>query len=173
MSTRKVQPVSAVADEVRRLQAKGARVVFTNGCFDLHHPGHVELFARARAEGDALVVAINSDASVRRLKGPQRPVFSEDERAEILAAMRDVDWVCVFEDDTPLGTILRIRPDVLVKGADWKDKGIVGQREVEGWGGRVVAVSLVEGHSTTEVVSRVVERLQPSRKGDSGSRTSS
>ncbi len=161
MSTRKVQPVSAVADGVRRLQEKGARVVFTNGCFDILHPGHVALFARARAAGDALVVALNSDASVRRLKGPDRPVFPEDERAEILAAMRDVDWVCVFDDDTPLGTILEIRPDVLVKGSDWKDKGIVGQEEVESWGGEVITVDLVQGHSTTEVVSRVVERLEP------------
>ena len=173
MSTRKVQPVSAVAGDVRRLQRTGARVVFTNGCFDILHPGHVKLFARARAAGDALVVAINSDASVRRLKGPDRPVFSEDERAEILAAMRDVDWVCIFGDDTPLETILEIRPDVLVKGADWKEKGIVGQREVESWGGKVVAVDLVEGHSTSEVVSRVVERFQPPRKGDGGSAASS
>ena len=118
-------------------------------------------------------MAVNSDASVRRLKGPERPVFPEDERAEILAAMRNVDWVCIFEDDTPLATILEIRPDILVKGADWKDKGIVGQPEVEGWGGKVVAVELVEGHSTTEVIRRVLERSQTPRNDGSEPENSS
>lgn len=159
MSIRKVKSVSAVREDVRRLQQGGGKVVFTNGCFDIVHRGHVGLFARARALGDALVVALNSDRSVRRLKGDARPIFPEAERAEIVAAMRNVDLVCVFEEDTPLETILAIRPDVLVKGADWKDKGIVGQAEVEGWGGRVIAVDLLEGYSTTGVVERVVQRL--------------
>jgi D-beta-D-heptose 7-phosphate kinase/D-beta-D-heptose 1-phosphate adenosyltransferase len=142
--------------------------VFTNGCFDILHSGHVELFSRARGLGNALVVAINSDASVRRLKGRRRPIFEEGERAEILAAMRDIDFVCIFGDDTPLQTILGIRPDILVKGTDWKDKGIVGQTEVESWGGAVVAVDLVEGHSTTGIVERVVERLRPVTGTQSG-----
>jgi D-beta-D-heptose 7-phosphate kinase/D-beta-D-heptose 1-phosphate adenosyltransferase len=113
------------------------------------------LLEQARRLGDALVVAINSDASVRRLKGPNRPIFPEDERAEILQALEMVDYVCTFDEDTPLEAILKIRPDVLVKGADWADN-IVGSSEVEGWGGKVVALPLVEGQSTTGVIERVL-----------------
>jgi D-glycero-beta-D-manno-heptose 1-phosphate adenylyltransferase len=145
-----------VARAARGLQASGGKVVFTNGCFDVLHPGHIDLLRKARQLGDALVVAINSDASVRRLKGPARPVFSEDERAELLAALEMVDYVCTFDEDTPLEAILKIRPDILVKGSDWKDN-IVGQPEVEGWGGRVVAVPLVAGKSTTGIIERVLD----------------
>ena len=107
---------SSIAQEVRRLQSSGKKVVFTNGCFDLLHPGHLDLLTRARALGDVLVVAINSDNSVHRLKGPQRPVFPENERGEILSALEMVDYVCTFDEDTPLEAILEIRPDILVKG---------------------------------------------------------
>ena len=133
--------------------------MLTNGCFDILHPGHVDLFDRARREGDVLVVALNSDTSVRRLKGNKRPILGQDERAEIVAAMKAVDLVCVFDEDTPLAAILKIHPDVLVKGADWEVRGIVGQREVESWGGKVVVLGLVDGQSTTGIVNRVVERL--------------
>ena len=151
----------SIALQARRLQASGKKVVFTNGCFDVLHPGHLDLLTRARALGDALVVAINSDSSVRRLKGPNRPVFPEDERVEILSALSVVDFVCTFDEDTPLEAILEIRPDILVKGADWTDN-IVGSREVEGWGGKVVALPLVEGHSTTGIIERVLHRGSPS-----------
>jgi rfaE bifunctional protein nucleotidyltransferase chain/domain len=147
----------SVAEEARRLQASGKRIVFTNGCFDVLHPGHLDLLARARSLGDALVVAVNGDDSVKRLKGPKRPVFPENERAEILSAMEDVDFVCTFNEDTPLETILKIRPDILVKGADWVDN-IVGSAEVESWGGKVVALPLVPGKSTTGVIERVLNR---------------
>ncbi len=147
----------SVAEQVRRLQAGGKKIVFTNGCFDVLHSGHLELLARARALGDALIVAINGDDSVRRLKGPKRPVFPEDERAEILSALEAVDYVCTFNEDTPLETILQVRPDILVKGADWVDN-IVGSEQVEGWGGQVVALPLVPGQSTTGVIERVLER---------------
>ena len=147
----------AIAQEARRLQSTGKKVVFTNGCFDVLHPGHLDLLRRARGLGDALVVAINSDGSVRHLKGPGRPVFPENERGEILSALSMVDYVCTFDEDTPLESILKIRPDVLVKGADWVDN-IVGSKEVEGWGGKVVALPLVEGHSTTGVIERVLHR---------------
>jgi len=146
-----------IAREARRIQAAGKKIVFTNGCFDVLHPGHLDLLERARSLGDALVVAINSDVSVRRLKGPNRPVFPEGERGEILRALSFVDYVCVFDEDTPLEAILAIRPDVLVKGADWTDN-IVGSREVENWGGRVVALSLVAGQSTTGIIGRVLDR---------------
>lgn len=145
----------SIAQEARRLQASGKKIVFTNGCFDLLHVGHLDLLTRARALGDALVVAINSDRSVRRLKGPNRPVFPENERAEILSALRMVDYVCTFDEDTPLEAILEIRPDILVKGADWTNN-IVGSHEVEGWGGKVVALPLIEGHSTTGIIERVL-----------------
>jgi D-beta-D-heptose 7-phosphate kinase/D-beta-D-heptose 1-phosphate adenosyltransferase len=147
----------SITTEVRRLQTSGKKVVFTNGCFDVLHPGHLDLLSRARSMGDALVVAINSDSSVRRLKGPDRPVFPETERGEILSALDSVDYVCTFEEDTPLQAILEIRPDVLVKGADWTDN-IVGSKEVEGWGGKVVALPLVEGQSTTGIIERILHR---------------
>ena len=147
----------SISQEARRLQSSGKKVVFTNGCFDVLHPGHLDLLRRARALGDALVVAINSDASVQRLKGPDRPVFPENERGEILSALSMVDYVCTFDEDTPLEAILAIRPDVLVKGADWVDN-IVGSREVEGWGGKVIALPLVEGLSTTGIIERVLHR---------------
>jgi len=156
MSTQNIKTVDEAARLVRAYQAEGKCIVFTNGCFDLLHPGHVDLFERSRRQGDLLVVAVNSDPSVRRFKGSSRPIFDQDERAEIVAAMESVDLVCVFDEDTPLETILKIRPDVLVKGADWKDKGIVGQREVESWGGKVVALDLVEGQSTSGILERIV-----------------
>ena len=149
----------SIGQEVRRLQSSGKRIVFTNGCFDILHPGHIDLLTRARQLGDALVVAINSDSSVRRLKGSSRPIFPEDERAEILSALEVVDYVCMFDEDTPRETILTIHPDVLVKGADWV-ANIVGQREVEAWGGRVEALPLVAGQSTTGVIERVLLGLQ-------------
>src|SRR5215471_18499874 len=148
----KYEPLESVAERTRLLQAQGRKVVFTNGCYDILHPGHVDLLYRARALGDVLVVAINSDESVRRLKGPSRPIFNENERAEILAGLEMVDFVCTFADDTPLQAILAIRPDVLVKGADWLEDGIVGQEEVEGWGGHVVALPLTAGKSTTGII---------------------
>jgi len=148
-----------VAAEAHRLQAQGQRVVFTNGCFDLLHPGLIESLRAARALGDALVVAINTDASVRRNKGQSRPIFAENERAEILAALEPVDYVTTFDEDTPLETILAIRPDILVKGADWGLDGIVGREEVESWGGTVVALPLVDGQSTSGIIERVLERF--------------
>jgi rfaE bifunctional protein nucleotidyltransferase chain/domain len=146
-----------ISTEARRLQSAGKKVVFTNGCFDVLHPGHLHLLTHARSLGDALVVAINGDDSVRRLKGPNRPVFPESERAEILSALNAVDYVCTFNEDTPLEAILAIRPDVLVKGADWADN-IVGSKEVEGWGGKVVALPLMQGQSTTGIIERVLHR---------------
>lgn len=152
-----VSSVPAVAGEVRRLQSAGKRIVFTNGCFDILHSGHIDLLSRARGLGDALVVAINTNASVARMKGPDRPIIPQDERGELLSGLGMVDFVCTFEEDTPLQAILEIRPDVLVKGADWTSN-IVGQSEVESWGGKVVALPLIEGRSTSGIVERVLAR---------------
>lgn len=152
-----VASLQAIAKEVRKLQVTGNKVVFTNGCFDILHAGHIDLLSHARSLGDVLVVAINSDTSVARMKGVNRPIIPEHERAEILAGIECVDFVGTFDDDNPLQAILEIHPDVLVKGADWMSN-IVGQREVESWGGSVVTVPLVEGLSTTSIVERVVER---------------
>ncbi len=131
------------------------RVVFTNGVFDLLHPGHVDVLAQARALGDALVVGLNSDMSVRRLKGQERPVRTEAERAYVLAALRDVDAVVVFSEDTPQDLIRHLRPDVLVKGGDYTLETVVGRDDVEAWGGRVVIVPLRPGQSTTSIIEKL------------------
>jgi D-beta-D-heptose 7-phosphate kinase/D-beta-D-heptose 1-phosphate adenosyltransferase len=128
------------------------RVVFTNGVFDLLHPGHVDVLLGARRQGDALIVAVNSDDSVRRLKGPARPVRSEGERAYVLAAFEMVDCVVLFEQDTPLELIERLRPDVLVKGGDYREETIVGASQVRAWGGSVIVVPLTPGQSTTNII---------------------
>jgi rfaE bifunctional protein nucleotidyltransferase chain/domain len=138
-----------------RWRAQGRRVVFTNGCFDLLHPGHVALLEAARGKGDVLVVGINSDASVRALKGEGRPLVPADERAEMLLALESVDAVVVYDEPTPREVIAALLPDVLVKGADWAADAIVGREEVEAAGGRVERVPLVPGRSTTSLVERI------------------
>ena len=141
--------------ERERLRAAGARLVFTNGVFDLLHVGHVRYLAQARALGDALVVAINSDRSVRELKGPARPVFDEAERAEILAALRHVDYVVVFDDISPRSLIKSLLPDVLVKGGDYQLDEIHGREEVEAAGGKVISLPFVPGASTSSLIDRM------------------
>jgi len=130
-------------------------VVFTNGVFDLIHPGHVDVLIAARAAGDALLVGVNSDASVRRLKGAERPVRGQAERALVLAALEAVDAVAIFDEDTPLELINATRPDVIVKGGDYTPDTVVGRREVESWGGRVVIVPLTPGQSTTAIIEKL------------------
>jgi D-beta-D-heptose 7-phosphate kinase/D-beta-D-heptose 1-phosphate adenosyltransferase len=142
----------------QRLRDHGRRVVFTNGCFDLLHPGHVHYLTEARALGDALIVALNSDASVRRLKGEGRPILNETERAEVMAALAAVDWVTVFDEDTPRQLIAALLPDVLVKGGDWPIEQIVGREEVEAAGGRVLSLPYREGCSTTDIIERIRSR---------------
>jgi len=143
----------------------GQRVVFTNGCFDLLHPGHIRCLEQARAQGDLLVVAINSDASVRQLKGPPRPLVPVEERAEVLAALAAVDYVVVFDAPTPRELIAGVLPDVLVKGGDWGRDEIVGGEEVEAAGGRVVSVPLVPGYSTTALLERIRKLGNPAGRG--------
>lgn len=141
--------------ERRRWKDAGLRAVLTNGCFDLLHRGHLALLERARAEGDILVVAVNSDRSVRELKGPGRPMVPAAERAETLLALEAVDRVVIYDEATPLEVIRALQPDVLVKGSDWAEDAIVGRAEVEGAGGRVVRVELVPGRSTSSVIERI------------------
>ena len=148
-------PLLELRNERARWREEGTRVVFTNGCFDLLHPGHVRLLEAARAEGDRLVVGLNSDASVTRLKGAGRPLLPESERAETLLALEAVDRVVIYDDDTPRATIAALLPDVLVKGADWEMAAIVGREEVEAAGGKVVRVQLLPGRSTTGLVDRI------------------
>ncbi len=150
----KVAPLARVRAACRRAQRAGKRVVFTNGCFDLLHPGHVRYLALARARGDLLVVGLNSDRSVRALKGPGRPVQSAAARAEVLAALAAVDHVVVFDAPTPRKLIEALEPDVLVKGADWREEEIVGADFVRARGGSVVRIRLVPGQSTTRLVER-------------------
>jgi rfaE bifunctional protein nucleotidyltransferase chain/domain len=137
------------------LGRQGKRVVFTNGVFDILHPGHVRYLATARSHGDALIVAINSDRSVKAIKGPERPVNTEADRAEVITALACVDAAVVFDEDTPHDIISAIQPDVLVKGADWAHDKIVGRDIVEARGGVVIRVRVEEGHSTTSVITRV------------------
>ena len=137
------------------MRARGLRLVFTNGCFDILHVGHVRYLRQARALGDALLVAVNSDRSVRALKGAGRPVMSEGERAELLAALAAVDFVTVFDEESPRALIKEVLPDVLVKGGDYAPEEIHGREEVEAAGGRVVSLPFVEGASTTNIIERL------------------
>ncbi len=145
---------------IERHRAARRRVVFTNGCFDILHAGHIRFLKAARAEGDVLVVGLNSDGSVRRIKGEERPVNGAEDRIEVLAALSMVDYVVLFDEDTPATVIEQVVPDVLVKGVDWKDKGVVGREFVEGRGGKVVLVDLHEGRSTTNIVEKIRGRSE-------------
>src|SRR5688572_16814118 len=149
-----VLTVREAADLAAGLRENGRSVVFTNGVFDLLHPGHVRYLQAARREGDVLIVGINSDRSVRGNKGPSRPIMPEHERAEVLEALECVDAVVVFDDETPAGIISHLQPDVLVKGADWAADAIVGRDTVEARGGRVVRMPIEAGWSTSAIIER-------------------
>ncbi len=157
MTISKIKTLDRLHEALESHREQGKKIVFTNGCFDLLHVGHVRLLQQARSLGDLLVLALNSDGSVRKLKGPSRPVQTQDDRAEILAALACVDYVTFFEEDTPLAVIQRLVPDILVKGGDWAVENIVGRDVVEGAGGRVVTIAYLEGASTTMLINRVQE----------------
>ena len=143
-------------------RAQGKKVVFTNGCFDIVHPGHMKVFAEARAQGDLLVVGLNSDRSIGCIKDPRRPILNQSERAAVLSAVRYIDHIIMFDDETPKALIEAITPDVLVKGGDWGLDNIVGADHVIAHGGRVHIVSLKEGNSTTNIIDRVLAKYAPS-----------
>ena len=155
-ATDKIKTIQQARDLVQAAQQTGRRVVFTNGCFDLLHRGHVRYLEEARDWGDILVVAVNSDHSVRQIKGPSRPILNQEERSEVLAALHCVDVVIIFEEPDPLAVIEQIRPDVLVKGADWARNQIIGADFVESIGGRVVQIPFLKGASTTGIIERIV-----------------
>ena len=152
---RKVLSLAEAVAFAEHLRHDGKTIVFTNGVFDLLHPGHVRYLQDARREGDALIVAVNSDRSVRAIKGPERPITPDHERAEVVAALACVDAVAIFDEDDPHEIINRLRPDVLVKGADWARDAIVGRETVERRGGRVVRIPLAEGYSSSAIIRKI------------------
>lgn len=146
-------------EKIDKLKNEEKKIVFTNGCFDLLHRGHVEYLKEAKNLGDFLLIAINSDDSVRRLKGYSRPIFSESDRAEILSSLKSVDFVCIFEEDTPLEIISYLIPNILVKGGDYNLDNIVGRDVVENNGGKVITIPFVENKSTTNIVNNIMNKL--------------
>jgi rfaE bifunctional protein nucleotidyltransferase chain/domain len=151
----KMLPAATLARVLAAERSRGRTIVFTNGCFDILHYGHVKYLENARRKGDCLVVAVNSDASVKRLKGPGRPVNGQSCRAAVLAALESVDYVTVFNEETPLKLIMRLKPDVLVKGGDWKKNDIVGSSVVERRGGKVFSIRFEKGFSTTTLIKNI------------------
>ncbi len=150
-----VLPLKRLVKVVQGLRRKGRRIAFTNGCFDLLHLGHLDYLERIKRESDCLIVAVNSDSGVRRLKGHGRPLVPARERARLLAALKPVDYVTIFSEPTPLKVIRAIRPDLLAKGGDWKLKEIVGREVVESYGGRVLVVPYLKGHSTSRLLQKI------------------
>jgi len=153
----KVKTVRQLKAILARLRKRGERIVFTNGCFDLLHIGHLRYLQRARRFGDRLVVAINSDRSVKKIKGPLRPLLPQSERAELLAALSCVDYVTIFDEPDPLAVITTLRPDVLIKGSDWGRNKIIGRDVVERHGGQVRRVPLIKGVSTTRIIQKILK----------------
>ena len=152
---RKLQTLPTLLKSLQKLRRQGRKLVFTNGCFDILHVGHVRYLQAAQALGDVLILGLNSDASVRKLKGADRPVTRQKDRAEILAALACVDFICLFGDPTPLRLIKKIRPDFLVKGGDWKPAKIVGNDVVKSYGGRVLSIPFQKGYSTTATLQKI------------------
>ena len=154
----KIKVLDELEEILNRHRKENKKIVFTNGCFDILHVGHIEYLKFSRKQGDVLVIGLNTDRSVREQKGDKRPFVSEDERARLISALEDVDYVILFDDLTPEKLIRRVKPDVLVKGEDWKEKGVVGREFVESYGGKVILAPLVKDVSTTDIVSRILER---------------
>jgi D-beta-D-heptose 7-phosphate kinase/D-beta-D-heptose 1-phosphate adenosyltransferase len=157
---RKIKGRDSLQTILQELQHQGRQVVFTNGCFDLLHVGHIKYLQAARQLGDLLVLGLNSDASIRRLKGEKRPLIDQTERCHILAALSCVDFVTVFDEDTPLELIRSLRPDILVKGGDYRMEEVVGRETVESYGGRVELISFVDGKSTTNIINKILQSYQ-------------
>jgi rfaE bifunctional protein nucleotidyltransferase chain/domain len=153
----KIYPRNELKAEIDRLKREGKRVIFTNGCFDILHAGHTRYLREAKKLGDVLVLALNSDSSVRSIKGEKRPIVPESERAEVVASLASVDYVTIFNELTPLELIEFLQPDVIVKGGDWAEKDIVGAEVVRRWGGRVAIMPEIEGASTTNVIEKVLQ----------------
>lgn len=158
--TKKLESLVEIRERARR---EGERVVFTNGCFDILHRGHVHYLEKARKLGDILIVGLNSDESVKKIKGEERPIVSQDDRAFVLSALGCVDYVCIFDEETPEELIKKLVPDILVKGADWEKEDIVGKDIVEKSGGQVVTIPEVEGKSTKKLIQTIIDRYSKSK----------
>ena len=154
----KVKKREALKTIAAKARTEGKKIVFTNGCFDLLHAGHVRLLREAKKLGDLLIVALNSDSSAREIKGPDRPILPEEERAELIAALEMVDYVTLFDEPDPLNLLRELRPNVLAKGGDWAEDKIVGREWVESYGGKVAVIPYLKGHSTTEIIERMRRR---------------
>jgi D-beta-D-heptose 7-phosphate kinase/D-beta-D-heptose 1-phosphate adenosyltransferase len=151
----KILERNALRNKLEELRKKGKKIAFTNGCFDILHVGHVRYLREAKKTADVLVLALNSDSSVRSIKGEKRPLMNENERAEILAALEFIDFITIFEELTPLELICCLKPDILIKGGDWPEEKVVGREEVKAWGGRVAIIPEIEGKSTTNIVEKI------------------
>ncbi|MCD6539443.1 MAG: D-glycero-beta-D-manno-heptose 1-phosphate adenylyltransferase [Candidatus Omnitrophica bacterium] len=151
----KVIKVSKLAHLVKTLKKKKKKIVFTNGCFDLIHPGHIKLLSSAKKQGEVLILGLNSDSSIRKIKGEKRPILKEKERIEILSAITYIDYIVVFKEETPFKLVKIIKPDVLVKGGDWEEKDIVGADLVKKQGGKIVRIRLKKGYSTTTLIEKI------------------
>ena len=158
--TDKIKTQDELKPILYKLKKEGKKVVFTNGCFDILHVGHIRYLKEAKGYGDILIVAVNSDLSVKSIKGDKRPIVSQSERAEVVAALEMVDYVIMFDEDTPYNIIKKLQPDVLIKGGDWTVDKIVGRDIVEARGGKVIAIPFIEGASTTGIVERVLEKYR-------------
>lgn len=158
MTENKIKQLPELKQIIADLKFKGKRVVFTNGCFDILHLGHVELFSQAKGKGDVLVVAINSDNSVKAIKEKGRPINKEKSRAGVVAALESVDFVTIFNEDNPLNVIKALKPDILVKGSDWKIKDVVGRDFVLSYGGEVTTVPYLKGYSTKAIINRIKDK---------------
>jgi D-beta-D-heptose 7-phosphate kinase/D-beta-D-heptose 1-phosphate adenosyltransferase len=156
----KIMDPRALADRLKGLRSAGKRVVFTNGCFDILHIGHIRYLSAARSEGDLLVVGLNSDQSVRLIKGRRRPILAQDQRLEIIASLQVVDYVTIFDEPDPLKLIQLLKPTILVKGADWSEDEIIGADFVKSKGGRVVRVSLVQDASTSQIIKKILDKYR-------------
>lgn len=154
---KKIISLSRLKGVVKSFKNRGKKIIFTNGCFDILHPGHVSYLQKAKERNSILIVGLNSDSSVRRIKGKPRPLNSSRERAKVLASLAYIDFVVIFNEDTPLKLIKALKPDVLVKGADWKGKKVVGQEIVEAYGGKVKLVKYLKKYSTTKIIQQILE----------------
>lgn len=156
----KIKPLKALKKQIAGLKKQGKSIVFTNGCFDILHYGHAKYLQDAKGKGDILVVAVNSDSSIRKIKGKKRPIVDEDNRLKLLSALESIDYLTLFSETTPLTVIQEIKPDILIKGADWDKKNIVGTDFVEAYGGKVLTIKLVKGLSTTDIIKKIVRASQ-------------
>lgn len=159
----KILSRDALKKKLEAIRKKGKKIAFTNGCFDILHVGHVRYLRQARKTADVLILALNSDASVRSIKGEKRPLVTETERAEVLSALEFIDFVTIFDELTPLELIKYLKPDVLIKGGDWPEEKVVGRDEVKQWGGRVAIIPEVQGKSTTNIVEKIKNTYCPDK----------